>query len=156
MSPVSLDTMHLPVTSRAQYLVYISNPHLYKGFLNSHCARRAAVRIKLEYAQDEAASDIYCIVCREQRGDMSIMLIILVITASPVLTVSGTVLGLTEHSILLRSSLLEPNCWGPNLDSSIYCVILGKLFNVLVPQFPHLQNRHNYNTCFMGFFGGVY
>lgn len=38
--------------------------------------------------------------------------------------------GLNEHSMLVMNSLLEPNCLGPNHDSSIYCVIDLPLFKI--------------------------
>lgn len=42
------------------------------------------MRIKCEHARDGAASNIHCVVSREQRGGMPILDIILVITTSPV------------------------------------------------------------------------
>lgn len=33
---------------------------------------------------------------------------------------------------------LEPNCLSSDLTSVSFCVILAKLFNLSMPQFPHL------------------
>jgi hypothetical protein len=49
-------------------------------------------------------------------------------------SVLGTALGLTEHKTEChKSPPLEPNWVDWNSDSSICCVVLGKLLNLLPP-----------------------
>lgn len=47
---------------------------------------------------------------------------------------------------------LESDQFGVNSSPNIYCVLLEKLLSLSRPQFPHLQNGHNYSSCYIRLF----